>query len=219
MRNNLTWLLLPIVCIIGLITFFLVNKPEDNKTIIQTSTTAGFQAEGDVKSGLPAESTLSTELSASNEKHTELTGPSPTDGKVLSEEHQANQLINAWRDAVIAKDPKKIEQLGLAVKGLGATSIPLLRKLALEDTDERIRAFATRILGRMRNPELTPFFRGLLESDKSPFVRENAAWALGELKDSQSINKLQTIAENDASEQVRGAAKKAIDTINSTIKK
>ena len=43
-----------------------------------------------------------------------------------------------------------------------------------------MRAFSTRVLGKMKNVALVEDFQRLL-ADKSPFVRQNAAWALGEL--------------------------------------
>jgi HEAT repeat protein len=57
---------------------------------------------------------------------------------------------------------------------------PALLRLAETDPDERVRAFSVRVLGKMKNLELVDDYRRLLE-DKSPFVRGNAAWALGEL--------------------------------------
>jgi len=43
-----------------------------------------------------------------------------------------------------------------------------------------VRAFSTRVLGKYKSPTLADTFDALL-ADKSPFVRQNAAWALGEL--------------------------------------
>jgi HEAT repeat protein len=48
------------------------------------------------------------------------------------------------------------------------------------ESNERVRAFSTRTLGKFRRPTLALHFRRLL-ADQSPFVRQNAAWALGEL--------------------------------------
>ena len=49
-----------------------------------------------------------------------------------------------------------------------------------KDANERVRAFSTRVLGKFKQVELAETFERLLE-DGSPFVRQNAAWALGEL--------------------------------------
>jgi HEAT repeat protein len=143
----------------------------------------------------------------------------PADEKRAEDDaRKTEQLINTWREAIVIKDKQNIEKLGIAVNGAGAEAVPFLQKLALSDDNERVRAFAARVLGRMRKAEFAQMFRDLLEKDTSPFVRENAAWALGELKDAPSIDKLRIVADNDASEQVRAQAKKSVDNIKASNK-
>jgi HEAT repeat protein len=48
------------------------------------------------------------------------------------------------------------------------------------DSDDRVRAFSTRVLGKLKNPACAPVFQRLL-ADRSQYVRMNAAWGLGEL--------------------------------------
>jgi HEAT repeat protein len=55
-----------------------------------------------------------------------------------------------------------------------------LEASAKGESDERVRAFSTRELGKYRDAALAGLFQTQL-GDKSPFVRQNAAWALGEL--------------------------------------
>lgn len=142
-----------------------------------------------------------------------LSGPFPIDDNIAEQERNIGLLMNAWREAIVLKSIKEIERLSIEIERYNKESIPFLRKLALEDENERIRAFSTRSLGRMRNAELVPLFIGLLKNDTSPFVRENAAWSLGLLGDSKSLDSLQLIADNDSSDRVRQSARKAISSI------
>ena len=92
-----------------------------------------------------------------------------------------------------------------------------LEKSARSDADGRVRAFSTRVLGKQKNPALAPLFETLL-SDKSPFVRQNAAWALGELAvlDDGRVAARHAVAElrlaraKDPAPDVRTAAKGAL---------
>lgn len=151
-------------------------------------------------------------------KKTELNGPFPTDENIPEQDRNIGLLMNTWREAIVVKNIKDIQGLSIAIGRYGKESIPFMQKLALEDNNERVRAFATRSLGRMRNNELNSLFIDLLKNDKSPFVRENAAWSLGLLGDSNAIVALQLVADNDESTQVRQVAKKAINSIEESNK-
>jgi hypothetical protein len=93
---------------------------------------------------------------------------------------QVESAMDAWRAAVLEKRAELVLSLDAAFALMPGRYGPELLKLAQDDPDERVRAFSTRVLGKMKNVALVDDFRRLLE-DKSPFVRQNAAWALGEL--------------------------------------
>jgi len=85
------------------------------------------------------------------------------------------------------------------------------------ETDERVRAFSTRELCKYKNPALAPLFEAKL-ADKSPFVRQNAAWALGELAAQDdgrtaarhAVAELRHARTKDPAPDVRTAAKTAL---------
>jgi hypothetical protein len=94
--------------------------------------------------------------------------------------HQVESAMAAWRTAILEKRAELVVSLDGAFALLPGRYGPELLKMAEGDPDERVRAFSTRVLGKMKNVALVDDFRRML-GDKSPFVRQNAAWALGEL--------------------------------------
>jgi hypothetical protein len=93
---------------------------------------------------------------------------------------QVDAAIEEWRRGILEKRAEIVLSLDQAFSMLPGRYGPALVKLAETDPDERVRAFSTRVLGKMKNVALVEDFRRLL-ADKSPFVRQNAAWALGAL--------------------------------------
>jgi hypothetical protein len=93
---------------------------------------------------------------------------------------QLEGATDAWRQAIINKDAETVLALDRAFTILPGRFGPQLVTLAETDPDERVRAFSTRVLGKLKNVELARVFRHLLV-DPSSFVRQNAAWGLGEL--------------------------------------
>ena len=79
------------------------------------------------------------------------------------------------------------------------------------DGNERVRAFSTRVLGKLKNAAEAPLYQRLL-TDKSPYVRQNAAWALGELGPAAApaVAELQKASARDPANDVRSAAKAAL---------
>jgi len=67
----------------------------------------------------------------------------------------------------------------------------------------------------MNITELSSLFIDRLHYDTSPFVRENCAWALGRLGNTEVLENLQRAADSDPSAQVRKAAGEAIEMIKS----
>ena len=88
--------------------------------------------------------------------------------------------MNLWRSSILARDIEAVGNCDRIFVDQRAVFTPPLVKSARSDPDERVRAFSTRMLGKFRDQALVPLFRELL-ADPSPFVRSNAAWALGEL--------------------------------------
>jgi HEAT repeat protein len=92
-----------------------------------------------------------------------------------------------------------------------------LEESAKTDRDERVRAFSTRELGKYKNPALAGLFQTQL-ADRSPYVRQNAAWALGELAAQgdgrtaalRAVAELRLARAKDPAADVRTAAKSAL---------
>ncbi|HLD35926.1 MAG TPA: HEAT repeat domain-containing protein [Planctomycetota bacterium] len=143
-------------------------------------------------------------------------GPFPTDATATEKERQIGRLFNIWRQSVLTRNITQINQLDSQIKGCGNEAIPFLTKLAKEDRNERVRAFATRILGRMNLSDLFSLFVELLKNDTSAFVRENSCWSLSRLGNIEALEILQKVADSDSSAQVRKAASEAIEKIKST---
>jgi len=93
--------------------------------------------------------------------------------------------IASWRAAILAKDSEAVLALDRAFVERPAIYGDALATSARGDTDDRVRAFSTRVLGKTKDPRWAKLFEQLL-GDKSPYVRENAAWALNELAAGQT---------------------------------
>ena len=130
---------------------------------------------------------------------------------------QVAQSMSSWRAAILARNADTVVTLDAAFGASPGRYGVALRKLASSDADERVRAFSTRALGKLRDPALAGLFEEML-GDKSAFVRQNAAWALGELA---SVDDGRTAARRAAAElrqarlrdpapDVRSAAKSAL---------
>jgi hypothetical protein len=125
-----------------------------------------------------------------------------------------------WRTAILIRDPDMVTKLDAAFLEAPAMYLEALKKSATSDENERVRAFSTRELGKFKRVDLVPSFEQLL-NDKSPFVRKNAAWALGELSvgsDALVVARharaaLRNLAIRDPAEDVRLAARRALERI------
>jgi hypothetical protein len=93
---------------------------------------------------------------------------------------QLEGVMDLWRRSILKKDAQTVVSLDQAFAAAPLRFGPELARLAGTDAEPRIRAFSTRVLGKYKNPGLAETFQRLL-ADKSPYVRQNAAWALGEL--------------------------------------
>ncbi len=83
---------------------------------------------------------------------------------------------------------------------------------SLRDGDASVRAAAAAVLGAMHDTNVVSTLEQLVTTDTDPFVRRNAAWALGKLGSASSREAL-TIASTDESGIVRGVAKASLATL------
>jgi hypothetical protein len=106
----------------------------------------------------------------------------PTQGAEapVAEQQRLETAMGAWRTAILVKDSDTVVTLDRAFAENPNRFTPALVKSAEGDDNERVRAFSTRVLGKFKAADLADVFQRLL-SDQSPYVRQNAAWALGEL--------------------------------------
>jgi hypothetical protein len=126
-------------------------------------------------------------------------------------------LMDRWRQAILERRPEEILDLDQDFALEPAHYGPLLELSAGNDPDDRVRAFSTRVLGKYKNVAAANVFDRLL-SDRSEFVRQNAAWALGELAArptgreaaNRSAGQLRQLQESDPSPDVRKAAADAL---------
>jgi HEAT repeat protein len=125
--------------------------------------------------------------------------------------------LAAWRQAVLAKDADAVVRLDRTFVNSPDRYRAALIESARSESDERVRAFSTRVLGKQKSPALADLFEALL-ADRSPFVRQNAAWALGELAVDadgraaarRAVAELRHARAKDPAADVRTAAKGAL---------
>jgi hypothetical protein len=124
---------------------------------------------------------------------------------------QVEGVMGRWRTAILGKDAPSVSALDLTFRQTPDRYTVALATSAESDANERVRAFSTRVLGKLRNPALAPLYQRLL-ADRSPFVRQNAAWALGELgaAAAPAVAELQKASARDPANDVRAAAKAAL---------
>ena len=133
---------------------------------------------------------------------------------------QVAATLEAWRRAVVNRDADTVVKLDLAFVGTPARYLEALKRSALSDGEERVRAFSTRVLGKLKQSGLAETFERLLE-DESPYVRQNAAWALGELgADAEgraaaqhAVAGLRRLTKRDPAGDVRSAARGALASL------
>jgi HEAT repeat protein len=117
-----------------------------------------------------------------------------------------------WRNAVVAKDAETVVALDLTFRQLPDRYADALARSAATDANERVRAFSTRVLGGLRRSDLLPLYERLL-ADPSVYVRQNAAWAVGELGATgagHAVAELRQLRARDPADAVRAAAKNAL---------
>jgi hypothetical protein len=130
-------------------------------------------------------------------------------------EQQVDTLLSAWRGAIIGHDADTVMLCDSTFLGDPRTFTPALVKSAQQEGNERVRAFSTRVLGKFEDPTLIDVFRKLLE-DGSPYVRENAAWGLGQLeaRATSAAGDLEKARKHDKADVVRRAAEQALQRLH-----
>lgn len=132
--------------------------------------------------------------------------PEPSEARVA-------ESMRAWRLAILNKSAEQVEALDQAFANHQSAFTAALMESAGSDPEARVRAFSTRVLGKLRAPESRTLMHRLL-GDGSAYVRFNAAWAIGELADRDAMAELQRLAERDGSQMVRQAAHASLRRLN-----
>jgi hypothetical protein len=125
---------------------------------------------------------------------------------------RVQQAMAGWISAIRERNPETVEALDRAFAEHPRDFVPPLMASAESDSDERVRAFSTRVLGKLRSVESQALMRRLL-TDASEYVRFNAAWALGELQDHEAVAELRRLGKHDHSPMVRQAASESLRRI------
>jgi hypothetical protein len=141
--------------------------------------------------------------------------PVPETPEAIAQDVTAS--LAAWRQAILVKDADAVVRLDRAFVNDPARYRAAVIESARSETDERVRAFSTRVLGKQKNPALAEVFETLL-ANKNAFVRQNAAWALGELAADadgrtaarRAVAELRHARARDPAADVRTAAKGAL---------
>ena len=125
---------------------------------------------------------------------------------------QVEGAMSRWRTAILVKDARSVIALDQTFRQMPDRYTAALAESAESDENERVRAFSTRVLGKLKNAAEAPLYRRLLLADHSPYVRQNAAWALGELGPAAApaVAELQKASARDPATDVRTAAKAAL---------
>lgn len=95
-------------------------------------------------------------------------------------EKPADVVMGSWRNAILVRDADTVVAVDDLFRRDPEKYRQVLMTSAQTDADDRVRAFSTRVLGKLKAPACAPVFQRLL-GDKSEYVRMNAAWGLGEL--------------------------------------
>jgi hypothetical protein len=110
----------------------------------------------------------------------------PTPPEPVDIQAQVDKLIQRWRTAILQKDAEGVLDCDRIFHEDPKEFGPALRRSAETDDDERVRAFSTRMLGKLRDGGSADLFAKLLK-DPSAAVRGNAAWGLEQLGDHRAV--------------------------------
>jgi hypothetical protein len=139
--------------------------------------------------------------------------PLPTVAPPEQTSEQIASILKSWHAAIVTKNAETVESLDRVFAEQPDRFVGPLMENAEGDSEERVRSFSTRVLGKLRRPESLEVLRRLLK-DPSQYVRFNAAWALGELSDREAAATLLHLERRDPSPMVRqsaGASRRKIE--------
>jgi hypothetical protein len=111
------------------------------------------------------------------------TPPEPLSPAVVEE--QVRQVMQRWRTSILNRNAEGVLDCDRTFYERPVEFGAALRASAESDDDERVRAFSTRMLGKLRDRASADLFAKLLK-DPSVAVRGNAAWGLGRLGDARA---------------------------------
>ncbi len=122
-------------------------------------------------------------------------------------------LVQGWVN--VLSNPQLTAERHIAQEHLeeaGEASVDPLMK-ALQSENVNLRRNSAEMLGYLASPRAAETLGRALKQDRDPVVRENAAWALGEIKALAYLKDLEQTAVLDPSSPVRASAVEAIQTI------
>jgi hypothetical protein len=138
----------------------------------------------------------------------------PADIGDLSPQRQIQNVMDVWRQAIVAKDQDKVLECDRIFQDAPGKFSDPLRYSARNDSEDRVRAFSTRVLGKFKDPANAELFRALLK-DPHQYVRSNATWGLGQLGGESNLALVDEVRRQDHDEYVRNAAAEALRSAGS----
>jgi len=126
-----------------------------------------------------------------------------------STEEQVARVMRVWRQAIVERNAEPVLTCDRLFRAQPERYLPALRQSAQEDSEERVRAFSTRVLGKLQDPSNAKLFIELL-ADRSPFVRGNAVLGLGKLGPGVHRPLLERLARRDPHPLVRRRVQEAL---------
>lgn len=129
---------------------------------------------------------------------------------------RVTHVMGEWRNAIVLKNAETVEAIDDVFRAHPDEFLPALMDAAKNEPEPRVRAFCTRVLGKLRRPESVARLRELL-GDPSEFVRHNAAWALAQTGDVSSLHRIEHLAAVDPSSLVRTSATESVAQLRATL--
>jgi hypothetical protein len=132
-------------------------------------------------------------------------------------EQQVSSVMEAWRSGILTHNAEQVLACDRDFVLDPRTFTAALVKSAETDPVGQVRAFSTRVLGKLDDPYLIEVFRKLL-ADPNEYVRENAAWGLGQLdgRARAAAADLEKARRSDKAENVRQAAAEALSKVRAS---
>ena len=130
-------------------------------------------------------------------------GPPPQINQRQSRENEVEVL--RWSARLKSSDQEARREAAMMLSGLDGDAAVSALVSALTDASPSVRALVVASLGERPDRSVAPFVAARLTSDKDPFVRKTAAYALGRFSGTERTAAL-AAALKDKDLEVRGAA-------------